>query len=147
MKNIKKLIVLTFLVLVSFNAQAQEKSNKEKIEALKAAFITEKLELTEQESKVFWPLYEDYQKDRKMLRVNNNVKDGRNSKPNFEEMTDAEVNNFIDRKLKLEEETALLKRSYFNKIKEVLPIKKVAKLIQVEKEFRHEVLKRLKEKR
>src|SRR5687768_2333056 len=59
----------------------------ERMESMKIAFITNKLNLTPEEAKVFWPLYDKFEDEKKALR---------NDEPEpLDEMTDAEVNNFI----------------------------------------------------
>ncbi|MEP6615645.1 MAG: hypothetical protein ABJA57_03660 [Ginsengibacter sp.] len=64
------------LILILFNAaffigKAQEDFGKkaEKIQALKIAFITQKLELTSDEAQKFWPVYSQYENEMKQLLI------------------------------------------------------------------------------
>lgn len=66
----KKLyLVLSFVciaaITVAQDAPTPEVSNKKQqdIEALKAAFITKELELTPDEAKQFWPVYNQYENE------------------------------------------------------------------------------------
>ena len=69
----KKIVSILLLILMSFNnsfSQTEpdenegEKVNVEKIKTLKKDYLTEKLNLTPQESSVFWPVYNDYSSKR-----------------------------------------------------------------------------------
>ena len=51
----KKLITIGLLFLLTFNAFSQRKEKEERIKALKIAFITERLALTETQAQKFWP--------------------------------------------------------------------------------------------
>ncbi len=62
------------LILIVFNAaffagkaQDDESKKAEKIQALKIAFITQKLELTSDEAQKFWPIYSQYENEMKQL--------------------------------------------------------------------------------
>src|SRR4051812_47921412 len=62
----------------------------DRVEALKVGFLTKKLDLTPEEAKTFWPVYNQYEdemeKVRKARRQNLT-----NAKNNFEEMSNADV--------------------------------------------------------
>ncbi len=140
MKNIKKGLIAVVFMLSILVSNAQEQSRKEKMEALKIAYITEKLDLTTEESKTFWPVMNDYQNAKKAL----NTRKKSDKKPNIDEMSDTEINTFIESKLQKAQNLLDLRKEYTVKFKKVLPIKKVAKLIEAERNFRREVLKRMK---
>ena len=60
MKNIK--ILTTLLLLFSLMGFTQDDpSKKEKIKALKTAFITTELDLTSAEAEKFWPIYNAFE--------------------------------------------------------------------------------------
>lgn len=60
MKNF--LLSIFFLLALAGNITAQ-KTSSEKIQSLKIAFITERLQLTSSEAQKFWPIYNDYEKE------------------------------------------------------------------------------------
>ena len=65
-KNIFLIIVIGFLS--SFSSEAQlKKGGVEKIRSYKIAYLTEKLNLTENEAQKFWPIYNKY--DKKMMQL------------------------------------------------------------------------------
>ncbi len=57
------------LFTLSFESSAQRKSGRgEEIEAYKIGFLTQKLDLSPQEAKVFWPIYNNWQKEQAEFR-------------------------------------------------------------------------------
>ena len=76
----KSFLLYFFLIFTALNATAQPPADgfqnpkkQEKIQALYYAYITQKLQLTPDEAKQFWPLHEQYQ--REMIALNNNPND------------------------------------------------------------------------
>ncbi|MGF1926294.1 MAG: hypothetical protein ACQUHE_19130, partial [Bacteroidia bacterium] len=66
---VKNLVFLLLFTLLSGNAFAQgPRFDNEKIEAAKIAFFTQKLGLSPEEAKVFWPIYNDYQREQIAFR-------------------------------------------------------------------------------
>ncbi len=149
MKNLALLFLGLFLTtgILAQDRDARRAQRDSKIESLKVAFITNQLSLTEEESKNFWPLYNDFQAERKALRkAGKKGKKGKN-RPNFAEMSDAELEAMIEERFNIEEKELSLKRKYFKKLKTVLPIRKIAKLHQAEREFKKKVLDQMRERR
>lgn len=152
-KMIKSLMALTLGLLISMSglkAQApgqagkgkKDKPKKEKIDELRKKFYNEKLALTETEQKAFWPLYDEYKKKEKALRDSFRSK----YKPNdVVFMDDKKAEEFLNASIKLREDQTALYKEYVDKFKKVIPVKKVAMLPIVEKEFKKEVMQRAKE--
>ncbi len=109
-----------------------------RLESYKIAFLSEKLALTPEEAEKFWPIYRQFQEQRKTL-----VKTSKPAKL-LADMNDAEADNFIAAQLDKEEKILQLKKEYVKKLKGVIPSKKIAKLQRLETEFKKEVLKRMK---
>lgn len=147
----KKLLILSAVVLlnsvqiVKAQSAALEPSKRERLEALKVAYLTEKLNLTPEEAQQFWPLYNEL--DNKLQEIRKKQRGNRSeSKQNFDSMSDADVSKAIDQELALEQKELDLKKEYNEKFKKILPIKKVAKLYAAEHGFRKELLHRAKDR-
>ncbi len=142
----KKLFFGTMLFLAfTLAAQAQgpnKERRQEKIEAYKIAFFTEKLQLTPDESKSFWPLFNKFEDERDAVREKYDL-DGKR----FELMSDKEVETSVMNFLDGEEQIAKLRREYVLKFKEVLPIRKVAMLQRLDREFKQYLLEELKKRK
>lgn len=145
-----KSFVLTCLMVamispVVFSQHGQDfEEKRERIKALKVAFITEKLQLTPEEAERFWPIYNEF--DEKRLNLEMEISGQRMGKmPDIALMTDEEVDRFIQERLQREEQVLNLKKEYYLKFKEVLPIKKVFRLFEAETGFKKLLLERLQE--
>ncbi len=137
-------LIVAFVSLCSWAAIAQTQSNKqaqERIEAYKIAFFTKKLQLTAAESKVFWPLYNEYEQQREQLR--------KQLKPDtrLELMSDDELKAHLYKQLDIEEQLVALRRAYFEQFMEVLPLRKVALIPQAEQQFKRQLLEELRRRR
>ncbi len=134
---------MALLLLGAAFCQAQPGKNRmeERIAAFKVNFFTQQLQLSPEESQKFWPLYNQYEKDKQNLR-NQYRLDQR-----IELMSDEEVAEFIDQHLEFEEKMVALKRDFFNEIKGVLPIRKVAMIPKVEQRFKRALLEEMRKRR
>jgi hypothetical protein len=129
-------------------AQAQEDldpDKRERLEALKVAYLTKELDLTPQEAQQFWPLYNEM--EAKMKAIRKQRRDNRlDTKANHESLSDQELSAAVDRELAFEQQELDLKKQYNERFKKILPIKKVAKLHAAEHGFRKELLHRAKDR-
>ena len=65
MKKVILFMVLSIVGIATLIAQG----NNDKIEALKVAFITKRLNLSPEESQKFWPIYNQYEAEKKQNRL------------------------------------------------------------------------------
>jgi diadenosine tetraphosphate (Ap4A) HIT family hydrolase len=136
MKILISIILNIFIVLPVLAQEHQDKHKR--VEALKASFITQKLDLTPQESQNFWPIYNQYQKEISALyRMKRQNQFNKKNNPN------ATLNNDLD----LDAKILGVKKSYQKEFAKVLPAEKVLALSQAEREFREQLIKELKERR
>lgn len=131
--------ILSMFLITSIGV-AQKDRIQEKVKARRIAFITEKLQLTPEEAQLFWPLYNDYQKQR------NAINKTYQSKANFNLLSDEEVALHVDRQLEKEEKMLTLKKGFVGELKTVFPIRKVAMLPRAEKKFKEWMLTQIKKR-
>ncbi len=132
MKNNLSFVLLLFLASSVF-AQGQK---KERVKAFKVQFINEHLALTGAEKEKFWPIYDQFSKDRKALHKN------RPRHNEIESMSDAELTQLIESQLQTKEQMIVLQRKLYQDLKQVIPLKKIVKLHHAEKKFRHKIAKK-----
>jgi hypothetical protein len=129
----------------TLNAQSQEQIKKFNEE--RKTYFTEKLELTEQESKAFWPIYEDFQ-NRKMKLVEDERNTWSYAHKNAENLSDKEILETLAKAYTLKEKQLELEREYYEeKFLKALPAKKVLILGKAEWDFRRHLLRKLREDR
>ena len=130
------IITLGLIVGLLSSSFGQRGAKSEERKAQKIAFITERLALTTEESKAFWPVYEaKNEAKKKMIK---SIKGDRKSNPRkkLEEMTDEEVTTMLNNMINLKQGELDIQKEYNTKFLAILPPKKVAKLYHVEREFK-----------
>jgi hypothetical protein len=110
---------------------------RDKIKADKKLVVATNMELTESEAKAFWPIYDEYQKDlQKINRRIVNVLDSYAADARAKTLTDDKAKKLINEALAIEQAEANLKSTYAPKLSKVLPVKKVARYLQIENKIR-----------
>jgi hypothetical protein len=125
MKNFLLILSFLFTGFTSFAQQPDAATKREKIQALKIAFITQKLELTSDEAQRFWPVYNRYEAEL------------------HQTMQDNKGGDVIDN----EEKMLNIRKKYRTEFSKVLGQPKMNKLFATEKEFRGVLMRQLKERR
>lgn len=119
MKNI--LLIMT-IILSGYTVNAQKgETKREKVQALKIAFITQKLELTSDEAQKFWPVYNRYDAEIKQT------------------ITDNRGGDAIDK----EEKILNIRKKYRTEFTKVLGQPKTNKFFNTEREFRGVLMRNL----
>ena len=129
----KRIILGTMLMLMTVGLFAQPQ--KEKIESMKIAFISKELSLTSKEAKAFWPIYNEYQAVSQKIK-----KTLRTSKRNIADKSDKELEAIINQRFQLQQQLLDIEKKYYQKLKKVIPIRKVVKLQQAEQNFKRQLL-------
>ena len=129
-------------------AQDNKQDRKDKVETMHIAYITQKLDLTSQEAKNFWPVYDQYKSDRDQLRKQrqDNV-EAVKKVGGIDNMSDGDVQKLIASETDLETRELDLRKEYVGKFQQVLPIRKVAKFFIAEDEFKRYLLNQLSRRR
>lgn len=136
-------LVMMLFSLVPIVGLAQDKPAdnmqilRDKIKADKKLLVATNMELTESEAKGFWPIYDQYQKD--LQKINQRIvalldsyaDDYRNKS-----LTDEKAKKLINEALAIEQAEADLKSTYAPKLSKVLPVRKVARYLQIENKIR-----------
>ncbi len=152
-KRITRSLAFQFLVVFStflvgstwsLPMMAQSQEQIEKFNQERKTYFTKHLELTESESKAFWPVYNDFH-NRKMKIVEEERNNFSYMHNNFDNLTDSEITDIIKKISELKKAQLTLEIEYYqDKFMEVLPPKKVLKLYKVEWDFRRHLLRKLR---
>ena len=124
----KKYILILLSLSGSFlfaNAQNENAQRAGKIQELKIAFITQKLELTPTEAEKFWPVYNQYDNEIRNLR-----KDNKNG-------------DVLDNEQKLLD----IRKKYKPSFERILGPQRSNNLYNTERDFRNVLIRRLKNQR
>ena len=134
----KVLVVVLSIFCCSFVSSVFAQSVTDEAEIIRAALQTEKkavvaanMNLTDAESKTFWPVYDEYQQGLRKINEKMATVIVEYAK-NFSTLTDDQASELLKGYLVAEKERLALKRKFVKKFKKVLPMIKVARYYQVE---------------
>jgi hypothetical protein len=139
--KLARIVLFAMAALLALPAVAQTQSDMEilaeKIKADKKLIVATNMQLTDEEAKGFWPVYEAYQKDlqalnQRVLAAVTTYADAYNQGA----VSDDTAKKLINEAIAIEEAEAKLKRAYVPKLEKVLPGLKVARYIQIENKIR-----------
>lgn len=147
MKKLSLLVVLFFSITQYASAQRPENRSNE-IETYKVQYLTDKLELSAAEAKIFWPIYKNWQAEQAALRKERGQKMISFRKiEEIEALSDVQVQTLITNELNIKQKGLNIDKKYYNQLKSQLPIKTVGKYYRAQETFKKELLKRYRENR
>ena len=137
------MVMVAALVGLAIPAAAQQKPADnmqilmEKVKADKKLLVANNMGLTESESKGFWPVYEEYQKD--LIAINQRIIkmiESYAADYRAKSLTDEKAKKLIEEMVAIEQAEAGMKAAYAPKLGKVLPQMKVARYLQIENKIR-----------
>jgi hypothetical protein len=126
----KFLYSILFLLAVSVTAYSQEENDKpdgSRLEALKIAYLTKKLNLTPEEAQRFWPIYNNYAGEIRKTRI-----EQRQNKSS---------------EIETEEKILNIRKKYNTEFSSAISAEKINTFFRSEKDFGNYVRKELMERR
>ena len=146
MKSIKTLsLIIAFLAIGSVQAQ-NKRPMRDRVDAMKVGFLTDRLNLTPEEAQVFWPVYNKYSDELDQLRKGRR-ENLMNTRENFDSMSPAEIEKAVDNEIIFRTNELEITKKYHPLFKKVLPIKKVAMLYKAEEDFKRKLIELIRERR
>jgi hypothetical protein len=142
-KVLYMIIAVTYLPLISLKAQ---NPNFEKFSTYKIGFFTKKMNLTSEEAEKFWPVYNEYQKQKNLIQ-RDKIMMIRNFNQNESSLSDSQLTEMGDKLVKDLSDESSLAVAFHRKIKEILPPAKVIRYYQAENQYKIQLLKELQENR
>jgi hypothetical protein len=139
----KSVLIYSFILLAPFFANAQRMDDG-KIDELKTAFFTEKLALSPSEAKIFWPIYNDFNREQSALRKQRKKTISFRKTNEIDNLSDAEIQTLILNDFDFKQKELYVEKKYYNKLKASLPIKVVGKFYRAQEAFKRELLMRFR---
>ncbi|MFO1417311.1 MAG: hypothetical protein U1E83_01440 [Methylotetracoccus sp.] len=113
----------------------QVRALSERYHRERRALIARNLTLTPEEARHFWPLYDRYERELQHLTLRRRALIGVFGE-NYDAMTDAMARKIMNERLDIEEERTRIRRLYIPRFEKVLPIRKLARYLQIEAKIR-----------
>ena len=147
MKNVLKIFLLLLLAMPAVaqqeadpeeapEAQAADPKVKEKINAARVAYITERLGLTSEEAEKFWPVYREY--TQKRIGLHKQFRDAKKS--------GQDEKSLLDLDLKIKQQQLDLEKDYSGRLQKVISAQKLMTLRQAETDFRRLLLRQIQQR-
>ncbi len=134
----KKTILGAVALLFSITIMAQSAGDialaKSGMTIERKAVFSQNMNLTDDESKLFWPIYEEYEV-KKSSTFEASLKNMMDIAENFETMTDEKATEIINNVMKKQQTDLKLLNQYQKKIAKVLGAKKAFRFVQIEEQI------------
>jgi len=140
----KKLLQALLIILFTSTALwAQQGQGLARIHAAKIAYITDRLQLSTNQSSAFIPVYNEYEQEIRQTRqaFRRKYKD-----VNPDEASDAVSMQYIDDNLDYQQQVIEIKRRYNDRFLKIISPQQLADLYKAEREFKQMLMQRLKQR-
>jgi hypothetical protein len=140
----KRVQLFAILFFISFGVFAQNKEAMEKIESARIALISERLGLSPEQAEKFWPVYREYNMERRALREAFRAE---RKESDMRNLSDEESKELIQKSMDLRQKELNLDKVYSKRLTEVISTQQLIKLKNAEKDFQKMLLQRIQEQR
>ncbi len=128
------------MFLFVFTLQAQEskdrQQHRERIKAMKVAYITQELNMDAKLAEKFWPVYNQYECAKTDLHKKEHFES-----ENIENITEAEAEKMLMEILNIEKEKYTVKKELYTTLKEFMSAREIIKLHKLESDFNKKLIK------
>ncbi|MDJ1482151.1 Spy/CpxP family protein refolding chaperone [Cytophagaceae bacterium YF14B1] len=117
--------------------------NGESLESERVAFLTNKMKLTAEQAKQFWPVYNEFEKEKEQsqqlaLQARNSIKSG---------SSEEEIKNVLKQLIELRQKEVDTMRRQVDKFLKILSSRQVAMFYKGEIDFRRKIIREWREQR
>lgn len=144
MRQLFRILIVFIFIALGAKAYSQTNDTEKALKAEKVAFLTKKLDLTQDEAKMFWPLYDEYW-EKKIKILNDRRKLADDFIQNINNITDKEAVDYARRYVESQKRESDLIAEYNKLLLHILPPKKVMLLYQSNYEFKNYLLQKVQE--
>ncbi|AMR34310.1 hypothetical protein A0256_24075 [Mucilaginibacter sp. PAMC 26640] len=108
-----------------------------KLEVARDNFLSQQLDLTDDEATKFWPIYHRYQEELKAVRILKRINNSSASTNGTDQ---------INKDIYYENQLLMIRKHYRDEFLKILPPEKVSELYKGERQFTDELIKQLSER-
>ena len=144
MKNI--IFFLTAFLMVNTIFSQSERLSREKIDAYKKLYLTDKLKLDPSTETAFWTAYKTYEDSLYKLNIERR-QDFVKLRSNNVSISDEEFPKMIDNYMNHEKRKVEFRGKLISELKEVMSFRKTFMLFRYEEDFRREMMEKLRKQR
>lgn len=143
MKIVMILLTLTFgMPVLAQKEQEKDPKARQRIEAARIAFITDRLGLTPEEAEKFWPVYREFNQKRMELRQELEQK----RKDQEINASEEQQKRFLEMELQVKQRELDLEKEYSGRLLQTITPQKLLALRQAEADFRAMILRQIQQR-
>lgn len=146
LKMKKHYLLLIVFALISFPGIlfAQNKDAMRKIESARIALITERLGLTPAQAERFWPLYNEFSRQKRDIRS-----EVSNARSNIDpkKITEQQSQLLMNLRFEAKQKELNLEKEYANRLRDVISSQQLLSLRHAEDDFKRMLLQRIDQRR
>lgn len=146
--TMKHLFILLSVLFFAQSATAQRgagRRNIQRVQAAKIGFITQRVNLTGEQTERFWPVYHRYEDELRTLR-RKAVSDALDKRSD-NNLSEADSRRAIDQQLELQEDRLAIQRKYKDQFLRVISAQQLVALYDAEREFNRLLIQRVRQQR
>jgi hypothetical protein len=121
--------------------------DRERIQALKISFLTEKLDLTTKEAEAFWPIYNAYDKNSRKYKYVDMRAIRKEIKENAESLSDAKAEELLNKFVVAENNLHKERINLITNLKKIISPKKIILLKASEDDFNRKLFDQYKKRK
>ena len=135
---------MLILGLSSFAQGGRSQADRDKIQAARIAFLTNRLDLSVDQAKVFWPIFNEYDgKKSALLREYGQKKRDIFEHSEQKSLSEDDAKKMLDIYLDQKQAELDLEKIYLKRYDEVLDAKQVWKVITFDSDFRRSLMRKI----
>jgi Spy/CpxP family protein refolding chaperone len=134
----KKITLIIFFLVFSLSGYSQNRDqeyDKEKLEAARIAYITNRLDLKPSQAEKFWPIFNQYQEERKVLMEEMSTF----NKSCLQETDNERAKEKIGKRFEIQQRLLDREKIFMNEVIEVITPLQAIKLNGVNRDFTRQV--------
>ena len=132
--------VLSFAFSTTLKAQDDYPRGKEKIRAAKVGLITSRLDLSEEQAKIFWVVFDEF--DKKRSEIRKNIRQMTAESRNIT-TSDDKILSDLKEVLSLKQKEVDLEKEYLSKFLKTINVRQLSELFKTEQLFNQMLVKKL----
>ena len=131
-------VVILFFGMAAYAQKPTTEYDKEKLEAARVAFITNRLDLKPEQAEKFWPLFNQYNEERRKMMV----KVSTLNRESMQELTETRAKEIIQKRFSIQQQLLDMEKLFMDEITKVISPQQAIKLGGVNREFTRQVYQR-----
>ncbi|GHE68343.1 hypothetical protein GCM10011340_25150 [Roseivirga thermotolerans] len=138
------LLAIACNVVVAQDRNGRSSDDWEKLKAARIAFLSNRLQLTSETAQKFWPIFNEYEKEKDALsKKYNEQKRNLVGANGWKNMTDENADKMLEVYLEQKQAELDLEKKYLTRFNEVLDKNQIWMVIRIDSDFRRSLMKRI----